>query len=82
MSKSKKVTPPAKTVKAAKTYATKINAEYGACTVVRAVTQRYASLRRCDVLAIADALKINKGTAARQFFLTRSGQIQITTPGA
>jgi len=70
--------PAASTIKAADAYARKINREYGPCTVVRAVAQRYPSLRRRDVLGIAGALKINPGTAARQFFLSRSGQIEVT----
>lgn len=45
----------------------------GPCSVVRAVADKYKTFERADVLAVADALKINKYTASRQFQVARSG---------
>lgn len=72
-----KAAPNAKTVRVARTYAAKVNKEFGPCTVVRAVAQKYPSLRRRDVLSVTTELGINEKTAARQFFLTRSGAVRI-----
>lgn len=66
-----------KTFNTALAHARKLNKEYGPCTVLREVTQKYASLERKDVLAIAKALGLNTGTAARQFQEVRSGNIRI-----
>lgn len=77
----KTAAPNALIIKRAKSYAGKVaRKDFGPCTVVRAVTQKYPSLRRRDVLAIAEALKIDQGTARQQFFLTRSGNIAIQLP--
>lgn len=55
------------TFKSAVALAKRLDKEYGPVTVLRAVTQRYASLERRDVLEVARALRYNEGTASRQF---------------
>lgn len=59
------------------TYARRLNKDYGPVTVVRAVTQRFPRLRRRDVLAIASELKINTGTASRQFQEVRNNGLRV-----
>jgi hypothetical protein len=66
-----------KTVSSAKAFAAKTYREYGPCDTIRAVAQRYKSLKRGDVLSIADSLKINRHTANTQFQRVRSGEIEI-----
>lgn len=82
MSKSK-----SKTTKMTKTFneqalenamalAAKMQAEgQGPCAIVRTVSRQYSSLPRKDVLTACIGVGIDAGTAARQFFLTRSGQV-------
>lgn len=76
-SKQAAKTAPNKTQAAALAHARKLSKEYGPCTVVREVAQKYKSLSRGEVLEIAAALKINKGTASRQFQEIRSGNIKV-----
>jgi hypothetical protein len=69
--------PNAKTYAAALAHARKLHASYGPVTVIREITQKYKVLQRRDVLAIAKAVGLNQGTAARQFQEVRSGNISI-----
>lgn len=67
-----------KTIQAAERYARQLTRkEFGPCTVVRAVTQRYSKLRRRDVLGIAEKLDINEYTASRQFQEVRHNGVRI-----
>ncbi len=67
------------TITKATSYAKQLHKEgYGSCTIVRAVTQKYPSLARRDVLRIAASLDINLGTASRQFQEVRSGLTVVT----
>lgn len=84
--KSKKSNGAAKPAKAAKkstvdlapaiAFAKTVSKEYGPVEVVRAVAAKFKSFKRGDVLSVAEALKINKYTASRQFHLLRSGEVK------
>lgn len=65
-------------VTSAAAFAKKVNRQYGACDTVRAVTQRFPSLTRGEMLTIAKAVGINKHTASTQYQRVRSGAIAIT----
>lgn len=62
---------------AAEAFGKKVAAEYGPVTTVRAVTQKFPTLQRADVLAIASKLKINQFTASGQYQAARSGKVKI-----
>jgi len=51
--------------------------EYGACTVIRALTQHHPKLTRHEVLAIAAELGLNRFTTSRQYHLVRSGAVTV-----
>lgn len=75
----KSSTKPAPAVIAAKRYAKQLaKKEFGPCTITRAVTQKFRSLTRADVLGIADELNINHFTASRQYQEVRSGKTRVT----
>lgn len=68
----------AASVMAAHRYAKKLaKQEFGPCTITRAVTQKYKSLSRADVLSIASELDINQHTASRQYQEVRSGKTRV-----
>lgn len=54
-----------------------VKKDYGPVTVVRATAQRFPTLKRRAVLAIAETLGFNLGTASRQFQEIRSGNVKI-----
>lgn len=69
------------TNKAALAYAKKVAKQgYGNVTIVRSVTQKFSTLPRKDVLAIAKELRINLGTASRQYQEIRHGNFIIDLP--
>ena len=74
---TKTATTPAPQLSDAAKLAAKLNREFGPCTVVRAVAQKFPKLRRRDVMSIATKLGINKYTASRQFQEVRSGEIEV-----
>lgn len=59
-------------IKTAVEFAKKLSEE-GPCAQIRKVTEKYKAFERADVLAVADALKINRYTASRQFQVARAG---------
>ena len=54
-----------------------IKKDYGACTIIRAITQKYPKLVRHEVMEIAELCKLNAFTASRQYHLVRSGEVEI-----
>lgn len=77
--KSTKTTSTSGVSTAALAYARKLAKDgYGNCTIIRGVTQRFSKMPRKDVLSIAKALRINPGTASRQFQEVRSGAVEVT----